>query len=117
MLTLTMYSIDPSLFNKLSMFFIYIGLSIFFSLNSCFLANFKFMTSLVTLLSNNASTVIPSYILIFSNPIFTVTFLNISPLFRLQLDIFSTTLLSIANLFVLESNQRLLGSSSYLNSS
>jgi len=39
--------------------------------------NFELMTRLVTLLSNNASTVIPSYVSIFSNLIFTITSLKI----------------------------------------
>jgi len=108
MLIYIIYLIGPSLFRKLSTFLTYIGLLIFFSLNSYFLANSKLMTSSVAPLSSSASTIIPSYVLILSNLIFTVTFLNLSPLSRLQTDIFSTTLLSIANLFMLEPNQGLL---------
>jgi len=108
MLIYIIYLIGSSLFRKLSTFLTYIGLSIFFSLNSYFLANSKLMTSPVAPLSSSASTIIPSYVLILSNLIFTVTFLNLSPLSRLQTDIFSTTLLSIANLFMLEPNQGLL---------
>ena len=55
------------------------------------------------------------YILILSKPIFTVTFLNMSLLFRLQQDVFSITLLNIANLFVLKPNQGLLYSLPHLN--
>jgi len=108
MLIYIIYLIGSSLFRKLSTFLTYIGLLIFFSLNSYFLANSKLMTSSVAPLSSSASTIIPSYVLILSNLIFTVTFLNLSPLSRLQTDIFSTTLLSIANLFMLEPNQGLL---------
>ena len=52
------------------------GLSIFFNLNLCFLTNSKLITSPVALLSNSASTVIPSYVSILSNPTFTVTSLD-----------------------------------------
>jgi len=54
------------------------GLLIFFSLNPCFLANSKLITSPVAPLSNNASTITPSYVSIFSSPIFTVISLNVS---------------------------------------
>jgi len=89
--------------------------SIFFSLNSYFLANSELMTSPIAPLFNNTSTVTPSYMLILSNLIFTVTSLSISPLFRLQQDILSTTLLSIANLLLLRSNQGLLDLPPHLN--
>ena len=60
------------------------GLSIFFSLNLYFLANFELVTNSVTLLFNDASTITPFCISILLSPIFTVTFLSISPLSRLQ---------------------------------
>ena len=85
----------------------------FFSLNPYFLTNSKLITSLITLLSNNASTITPSRISILSSTIFTVTSLNISSLFRLQQNVF--TLESIANLLLLRPNQRLLDLSPYLN--
>ena len=64
-----------------SMFLTYMGLSIFFNLNPCFLANSKLITSPIAPLSNNASTVISSCVSILSKPIFTVISLNVSFLF------------------------------------
>ena len=55
-----------------------------------FLANSELITSPIAPLSNNTSTITPSYILIISSPIFIVSSLNMFPLFRLQLDILST---------------------------
>ena len=101
MFTSTICSIGPFLLKEMSTFLIYIGFSIFFNLNLCFLTNSKLITSSVAPLSNNASTMIPSCISILSSPIFTVTSLKRSPLSRLHEDIFSITLLSIANLFLL----------------
>ena len=75
-----------------------LGLSIFFNLNFYFLINSELITNLITPLSNNVSTIIPFCILILSNLIFTITFLSMSLLFRLQQDILFTTLLSIVNL-------------------
>ena len=63
----------------------------------------------------DTSTVTSFYISIISSPIFTVTSLNMFLLSRLQMDIFFATLLSIANLFIVEPNQGLLGSSPHLN--
>ena len=68
-----------------------------------------------SILSSNVSTITSSYISILFGPILTVTSLNMSLLSRLQQDVFSITLLSIANLFVLEYNQGLLDFLSYLN--
>ena len=101
MFTSTIYSIDLSLLKEPSTFLTYMGFSIFFSLNLYFLANLE-------LISNNASTVTFSCISILSNPVFIVTSLNMFLL--------STTLLSIANLLLLESNRGLVGSSPHLNS-
>ena len=89
---------------------------IFFSLNPYFLENSELIISPVALIFNNPSTVTPSCILILSSFIFMVTSLNMSPLSRLQPDVLSTTLLSIANILLLGPNQRLL-SSPYLNCS
>ena len=89
--------------------FSYIRFSIFFNLNLCFLMNSELITNLIAPLSNSTSTITPFYISILSNSIFTITSLKSFSLFRLQIDIFSATLLSIANLFVLEPNQGLLG--------
>ena len=58
--------------------YIYISHSIFFSLNPCFLENSELRTNPVTPLFNNTSIVI-SYMLISSNPIFTITSLNRFP--------------------------------------
>ena len=74
----TVCLIGPSWLKKPSTFLIYISLSIFFSLNPCFLANSELITSPVALLSNNTSTVIPSCVFILSSPIFTVMSLNVS---------------------------------------
>ena len=76
----------------------------FYSLNHCFLVNFKLITNPIALLSNNASTITSFCILILSKPIFTVTSLNIFSLSRLQQDLLSITLESITNLLQLESN-------------
>ena len=80
-----------------------------------FLANFKLITNSVVLLSNNASTVIPSCMSILSSLIFTITFLNIFPLSRLYVDVFSTTLASIANILLLRPSQGLLDILPHLN--
>jgi len=71
----------PSLLKEPFIFLIYIGLSIFFNLNPCFLANSELITSPVAPLSNNASKVIPFYVSILSKPIFTVISLNDSSSF------------------------------------
>ena len=70
----------------------------FFNLNLCFFANSKLITNPVTLLFSNVSTIAPFWVSILSSPIFTVTSLNIFPLFRLQQSILSTTLESIVNI-------------------
>ena len=93
-----MFSIGPFLLNILSTFLTYIGFLIFFNLNLCFLANSEFITNPIALLFSNASTITLSYISILSNPIFIVTSLNMSPLFRLQHNILSVALMSITNL-------------------
>ena len=100
----------------LSTFLIYISLSIFFNLNPYFLANSELITNSIALLSNNAFTIISSYILIFFSPIFTITSLSIFLFSRLYIDIFSTTLESIANLLLLRLSQELLNLLPYLNS-
>ena len=87
--------------NVPSTFLMYIGFSIFFNLNSCFLENSELITNPIALLSNSTPTVTPSYILILSKLIFTITSLSISPLSRLHVDILFTTLNSIANLLLL----------------
>ena len=107
MFTSIVFSIGPSLFNILFTFFTYIGLSIFFNLNLYFLVNSEIMTNSIALLSNNASIVTPSYVSTLSNPIFTITSLNMSPLSRLYVDVLSTILESIANLVLLRSSQGL----------
>ena len=91
------------------------GLFIFFSLNPCFLANSKLIISSVALLSNNASTVIPSCVSILSSSIFTVTSHSISLLFRLYALVFSTTLANMANLLLLRSSWGLLDFFPHLN--
>ena len=111
-----MFSIGLSLLKVPSIFLTYIGLSIFFNLNLYFLANSKLITNFIAPLSNNTFTVTPSCISILSNPILTVTFLNISSLFRLQQSVLSTTLKNTVNLFVLlRSNQGLLDLCLHLN--
>ena len=76
--------------------------------------NFELITNPIALLSNKASIITPSCISILSSPILIVTSLNMFSWFRLQMDIFSATLL---NLFVLEHNQKPLGSLLHLNCS
>ena len=94
----------------------YRGLSNLFSLKPYFLANSKLITSPIVPLSNNAFILIPFYVSILSKPIFTVTSLKRSPLSRLHEDIFSATLLSIANLLLLlRSSWDLLDLYSHLN--
>ena len=61
----------------------------------------ELITNSMAPLSNKASTITPSYISILSNPIFTATSLNMSLLSRLHVDVFSTTLKTIANLLLL----------------
>jgi len=78
-LTSTVFSIGPSLLNDPSTFLTCIGLSNFFNLKPYFLANSELITNPVAPLSNNASTIIPSYVSILSNSIFTVTSLNVLP--------------------------------------
>ena len=77
MFTSTICFIDPSLLNEPSTFLTYIGLSSLFNLNPCFLVNSELITSPVALLSNNASTVIPSCVFILSSLIFTMTSLKV----------------------------------------
>ena len=89
---------SSSLLNIPSIFLMYIGLFIFFNLNPYFLANFKLITNLVILLSNNTSTITSSCISIIFSPIFTVTSFNMSSLSRLQQNLLFITLESIANL-------------------
>ena len=91
----TICLIRPSLLKEQSTFLTYMGFSIFFNLNSCFLTNSKLIASLIVLLSNNASTIILSCISILSSSIFTVTSLKRSPLFRLYENVFFATLLVI----------------------
>ena len=93
------------------------GFFYFLYFESLFSGELELITILVAPLSNNTSTITPSYISILSSSIFTVTSLNMFSLSRLQPDILSTTLLSIANLLLLEPNQGLLGSSPHLDSS
>ena len=87
----------------------------FYSLNPCFLANFKLITSSIALLFNNTSTVTPSCLSILSKPIFTVTSFNMSLLSRLQHNLLSISLESITNLLLLEPSQRLPDSLFHLN--
>ena len=117
MFTFTICSIDPFLLKKLSMFLTYIGFSIFFNLNPYFLTNSELMISFVALLSNNASTITLSCVSILSSPIFTVTSLRSSLLFRLQQDILSITLESIVYLLLLRPNQGVLSLAPHLNCS
>ena len=114
----------PFLFNDLSTFLTFIGLSSFFNLKSCFLANSKLITNPVTPLSNSASTIIPSYVSILSNPIFTVTSLNVfSPTFLTFIsflvpsDSDISAFISVANILNLlqELSQGLLSSPPLLN--
>ena len=115
MLTSTVYLISPSLSNELSTFLTYMGLSIFFNLNPCFLMNSKLITNFIAPLSNNAYTITPSCVSTLSSPIFTVTPLRRSPLSILHIDILSTTLESISNLLLLRSNRELLDLLPHLN--
>ena len=93
----------------------YMSFSIFFNLTLCFFTNSKLITSSVTSPSNNTSTITFSHVLILFNPIFTITFLNISLLFRSRQNVLSITLLSIANLLLLEPSQGLPDSLPHLN--
>ena len=77
--------------------------------------NSELITNSIALLSSNTSTITSSCILILSNPIFTITSLNMFSLSRLHIDVFSTTLESIANLLLLRPSQGLLDLSPYLN--
>ena len=116
MFTSIVCSIGPFLLKDLSTFLMYMGLSIFFNLNPYFLANSELITNSVTSLSNNVSTITPFDVSILSNPIFTITSLNMFLLFKLQQNVLSTTLLSITNLLLLlRSNQELLDLLLYLN--
>ena len=116
MFTSTICSISPFLLSEPFTFLTYMGLSNFFSLNPCFLTNSELITSFIKLLSNNASTVIPSYISILSSSIFTITSLKRSPLSRSHINVLSVTLASIANLLLLlRSNQDLLDFLLHLN--
>ena len=89
-------------------FLIYIGLSNFFFLNLFFLMNSKLITNLVILLSNNASTTIPSLSSSYFDFIFTVTSLNNFFSFSTLLLLFSapiihtSTSFSFFNLFSLK---------------
>ena len=56
----------------------------FLQLKPYFLTNFELITSFIVLLSNNASTITPSWVSILSKPIFTVTSLSMSSLSRSQ---------------------------------
>lgn len=92
------------------------GLSIFFTLNPCFLVNSELITNPIIPLSNNASTVISFCIFILSSLIFTVISLNMFPLSKLQQDILSVALINIVNLLqLLRSNQGLLNFHPCLN--
>ena len=71
-------------------------------------------TNPIASLSNNASTVIPSYVSTLSNPIFTITSLSLFSLFRLQPAILSITLLSTVYL-LLRLNQGVLSLAPHLN--
>ena len=71
-------------------------------------------TNPIASLSNNASTVIPSYVSTLSNPIFTITSLSLSSLFRLQPAVLSITLLSTVYL-LLRLNQEVLSLAPHLN--
>jgi len=55
----------------------FIGLSNLFNLKPYFFANSELITNPVAPLSNNTSTIIPFCMSILSNPIFTVTSLNV----------------------------------------
>jgi len=104
------------LLKKLSTFLTYIDLSIiFFNLNHCFLANSELKRTNIqeevtveALLDSRATGLVISQI-------FTVTSLSISLLSRLQQDLLSIILKSIANLSVLEPNQEPLDFISHLN--
>ena len=99
---------------ELFTFLTYIGLSIFHSLNLCFLANPELITSPVAPLSNSASTVTLFCISTLFNPILTVTSLSLSSLFRSQQDILSITLENIVYI-LLRLNQEVLSLCSHLN--
>ena len=125
MFTSTVCSIGPFWLNEPSIFLTYMDLSIFFSLNSYFLVNSKLITSPVAPLSNNASTIIPFWMSILSNPIFTVislnnssslAFLTLTSFFLVpsEFDIPTSILVSIWNL-LLESSQGTLDSPPLLN--
>ena len=87
----------------------------FLQLKSLFFANSELITNPITPLSNNASTITSSCISTLSSPIFTVTSFRRFPLSRLQQDVLSTILLSIANLLFLRSNWDLLDLCPHLN--
>ena len=95
--------------------FLYIDLSVFFNLNSCFLANSKLITNPIAPLSNNASTVTPSYISTLSKPILTVTSLSHFSLFRSQQNVLFITLESIIYPLLLRLNQGVSSLTSHLN--
>jgi len=67
------YFYGPFLLNVLSMFLIYISLSIFLKLNHCFLVNLELITNSIAPLSNSNFTAISFYISIPSKPTYTVT--------------------------------------------
>ena len=91
------------------------GLSIFFSLNPCFLPNSELITTSVAPLSSSASTVILFCLSTLSSLIFTITSLSTFLLFRSQSDVLSITLLSTVYL-LLRLNQRVLSLAPHLNS-
>ena len=74
------------------MFLIYISLSNLFFLNLFFLMNFELITDTVTLLSNNASTTIPSTTFSYFNSIFIITSLNNFSFFSTLLPLLSTSI-------------------------
>ena len=115
-----------SLFSNPSTFLTFIGLSNLFNLKPYFLANSELITSPVALLSNNTSTIIPSYVSILSSPIFTVTSLSVFPSIFLTSIFFSvpsnfnmSAFISVANILNLlkKSSCGALDSLSLLNGS
>jgi len=61
------------------------GLSSFYSLNLCFATIFLSINIPITLLSKSTFTIIPSYVFIFSTPIFNYTSLGILNIFLISL--------------------------------
>ena len=84
------YIFDKFLFIEETVYIPHINRSFYiFNLNPYFLTNSKLINNPITLLSNSTSTIILSCILILSSLIFTLNFLNIFSLSRLQQDILS----------------------------